>query len=73
MFAGLFEPMHLLVILGIVMIIFGPGKLSTIGRDLGKSVRDFKAAMDGHESAPQVAEARTEAAEAVAEKTGAAG
>ena len=39
MFEGLFRPMHILVILGIVLIIFGPGKLSEIGNSLGKSIR----------------------------------
>ena len=46
MFSGLLQPMHLLLILGVVLIIFGPGKLANIGHDLGKSVRDFKAAME---------------------------
>jgi len=45
MFEGLFRPMHLLVILFIVLIIFGPGKLSEIGEGLGKSIRSFKKAM----------------------------
>ncbi|MGD0168333.1 MAG: twin-arginine translocase TatA/TatE family subunit [Smithella sp.] len=45
MFEGLFRPMHILVILGIVLIVFGPGKLSEIGSSLGKSIRGFKNAM----------------------------
>jgi len=45
MFQGLLRPMHLLVILGIVLIIFGPGKLSELGSSLGKSIRGFKNAM----------------------------
>ncbi len=42
---GLFQPMHLLLILVIVLIIFGPGKLPEIGEGLGKSIRGFKKAM----------------------------
>lgn len=42
---GLFRPMHLLVILFIVLIIFGPGRLPEIGEGLGKSIRSFKKAM----------------------------
>lgn len=42
---GLFQPLHLLLILGIVLIIFGPGKLPEIGEGLGKSIRGFKKAM----------------------------
>ncbi len=44
MFEGLFRPMHLLVILFIVLIIFGPGKLPELGESLGKSIRSFKKA-----------------------------
>ena len=45
MFEGLFRPMHLLLILFIVLIIFGPGKLPEIGEGLGKSIKSFKKAM----------------------------
>ena len=44
MFSGLLQPMHLLLILGVVLIVFGPGKLANLGQDLGKAVRDFKSA-----------------------------
>lgn len=46
MFEGLFQPMHLLVILGIVLIIFGPGKLPEMGGAIGKAIRGFKQAMN---------------------------
>jgi len=46
MFSGLFSPMHLIVILVIVLIIFGPGKLPELGNSLGKSIKNFKKAMD---------------------------
>ena len=39
---GLFQPWHLLLILLIVLIVFGAGKLSQVGGALGQSVRDFK-------------------------------
>ena len=35
-------PMELIIILVIVMLIFGVGKLSDIGGALGKSVREFR-------------------------------
>ncbi len=47
MFEGLFRPMHLLLILFIVLIIFGPGKLPEIGEGLGKSIKSFKKALSG--------------------------
>jgi sec-independent protein translocase protein TatA len=42
MFQGIFQPMHLIVILVIVMIVFGPGKLPELGSSLGKAIKDFK-------------------------------
>jgi sec-independent protein translocase protein TatA len=42
---GLFQPMHLIIILAIVLIIFGPGKLPQLGESIGKSIRGFKKAM----------------------------
>ncbi len=46
---GLFQPLHLLLILVIVLVIFGPGKLPEIGEGLGKSIRGFKKAMAGED------------------------
>jgi len=46
MFSGLFSPMHLIIILVIVLIIFGPGKLPELGNSLGKSIKNFKKAVD---------------------------
>jgi sec-independent protein translocase protein TatA len=45
MFEGLFQPMHLLVILAIALIVFGPGKLPELGAGLGKGIKEFKKAM----------------------------
>jgi len=47
MFRGLFQPMHLLVILAIVLIIVGPSRLPEIGKALGKSIQGFKKAIAG--------------------------
>lgn len=52
MFSGLLQPMHLLLILGVVLIVFGPGKLANLGQDLGKAVRDFKSAMEERDVTP---------------------
>ncbi len=49
MFEGIFQPMHLIIILAIALIIFGPGKLPELGKGLGKSIREFKKAMSGEE------------------------
>ncbi len=45
MFEGLFQPIHLIIILAIALVIFGPGKLPELGAGLGKSIREFKKAM----------------------------
>jgi sec-independent protein translocase protein TatA len=37
--------LHLIIILAIALIIFGPGKLPELGKGLGKSIREFKKAM----------------------------
>jgi len=45
MFEGLFQPMHLLLIAGIALLVFGPRKLPELGKGLGESIRGFKSAM----------------------------
>jgi sec-independent protein translocase protein TatA len=45
MFEGLFQPMHLIVIFGIALLVFGPKKLPELGRGLGEGIRGFKGAM----------------------------
>ncbi len=42
MFEGLFQPLHLLLILVIVVIVVGPKKLPAIGTGLGRSIRGFR-------------------------------
>lgn len=42
MFSGAFQPLHLLLILIVVLIIFGPGKLPDVGKALGKTIREFR-------------------------------
>ena len=45
MFDGLFQPMHLLVILFIALLVFGPKKLPELGKGLGDGIRSFKDSM----------------------------
>jgi len=42
----LFAPSHLLVLLVIILVIFGPSKLGDVGGALGKAIKDFKKAMN---------------------------
>jgi sec-independent protein translocase protein TatA len=46
MFEGIFQPMHLLVILVIAMLIFGPKKLADLGKGLGQGIKEFKNAVN---------------------------
>ena len=41
---GALQPMHLMIILVIVLLIFGPGKLPDLGRAIGDSMREFRRA-----------------------------
>ncbi len=43
---GLFQPMHLLLILVIALVLFGPKRLPELGKSLGESIRGFKKALN---------------------------
>ena len=43
-------PMELIIILVIVMIIFGVGRLTEIGSVLGRSIREFRNSVQGDDS-----------------------
>lgn len=42
---GLFQPLHLLLIIGIILLIFGTSKFSALGKGMGEGIRNFKDAM----------------------------
>ncbi|MGA2960819.1 MAG: twin-arginine translocase TatA/TatE family subunit [Candidatus Korobacteraceae bacterium] len=46
MFEGLFQPMHLIVILFIALLVFGPKKLPELGKGLGEGIRSFKKSLN---------------------------
>ncbi len=60
MFEGLLQPTHLLLILGIALLVFGPKRLPELGRSLGSSIRGFKDAMDDEGKSPAAAERNRE-------------
>ncbi len=51
MFEGLFQPMHLIVILFIALMVFGPKKLPELGKGLGDGIRSFKDSMRNKDEA----------------------
>ena len=60
MFEGLFQPMHLLVILGLALLVFGPRKLPELGKGLGEAIRGFKSSISGGEAPPPAPATRAE-------------
>jgi sec-independent protein translocase protein TatA len=65
----IFSAPHLIVLLIIALIIFGPSKLGDIGDALGRSVRGFKRAMNEPDPPIQpIAKAESAAAEIKSDK-----
>ena len=58
MFEGLMQPMHLLVILIIALLFFGPSKLGELGKGLGDGIRHFKRAMKDEPASPAPTESK---------------
>ncbi len=52
MLEGLFQPMHLLIIFGIALLVFGPKKLPELGKGIGEGIRGFKSAIKAEEEKP---------------------
>ena len=69
---GLLQPTHILLILGILLIFWGPQKLPLLGRGMGKGIREFKDALKGlnkdEDESESNAEASTEEAKKVEAK-----
>ena len=55
MFEGIFQPMHLLVIVGLALLMFGPKKLPELGKGIGEGIRGFKSALGAGDSSPSQA------------------
>ena len=58
MVEGLFQPMHLLAILFIALLVFGPKKLPELGKGLGDGIRSFKSSMREQEQGPTTADTK---------------
>ena len=43
----IFSPLHIIILLVIALLVFGPKRLPEIGSGLGKSIREFKQSMSG--------------------------
>lgn len=47
---------ELILILAIVLLIFGVGKLPQLGRGLGQSIREFRSSLSGDDSTKEESE-----------------
>ena len=47
---GIFSGWHLFIVLLIVLVVFGAGKLPNVMKDIGRGVKSFKEAMNEKES-----------------------
>jgi len=54
---GSFSAFHWIVVLAVVLLIFGTGKLRSIGSDLGTAVREFKKNIDDEVPPAAIADA----------------
>ncbi len=41
----LLSPLHILLIIGIALLLFGPSKFAQLGKGLGEGIRNFKSEM----------------------------
>jgi sec-independent protein translocase protein TatA len=49
MIGDIMQPTHLLFVLVIALLVLGPKRLPEVGRQLGKGLRDFRAAINGEQ------------------------
>lgn len=42
-------PWHLILLIGIILIFFGPSRLPGLGKSFGEAIRGFKKGLDGDE------------------------
>ena len=40
---------QILIVVGLVLIIFGPSRIPSLGRSLGQAIRGFKKSLDGED------------------------
>ncbi len=67
---GVIEPWHLVLILIIALVIFGPGKLGDIGGSLGRGIREFRSSMTVDElKDPKTADEKKAESEEVKKET----
>ena len=46
---GLFQPLHIILIIGIALLVFGTSKFAAVGKGLGEGIRNFKTSLKGED------------------------
>jgi sec-independent protein translocase protein TatA len=49
---GLFSPWHIILIVGIALLLFGPRKFADLGKGLGEGIRNFKSSVKDPDKDP---------------------
>jgi len=47
---GSLSPIHWLIVIVIVLLVFGPGRLAGVGKGLGEGIRQFKKGLNTDEA-----------------------
>jgi sec-independent protein translocase protein TatA len=50
---GSFSPVHWLIVIVIILLVFGPARLAGVGKGLGEGIRQFKKGLSDDERAPE--------------------
>lgn len=53
MVGDILQPTHLLFVLVVALLVLGPKRLPEVGRSLGRTMRDFRAAISGDDTHEQ--------------------
>lgn len=53
-------PPEIIIILVVVLIIFGVGKLPSVGRGMGQAIKEFRTSVKDKDEKPETDEAKTE-------------
>lgn len=64
---GTLSPIHWLIVIVVILLLFGPNRLAGVGKGLGEGIRSFKKGLSEEEKEE---EKKAEEAKALAEKSG---
>jgi sec-independent protein translocase protein TatA len=53
MIENLFRPTHLIIVLAIALLVYGPKNLPALGKGLGDAIRGFKKGIGGDDESPK--------------------